>query len=74
MVGPESAGAHPGPACYRKGKSWYLPRQAPSHAAQAYLRPPTPTLPPFSPDPAAQSWTPSPAPNPHTLHASQGAP
>lgn len=24
VVGPESAGAHPGPACYRKGKKKYF--------------------------------------------------
>ena len=25
VVGPESASAHPGPVCYRKGVSGYLP-------------------------------------------------
>lgn len=39
VVGPESAGAHPGPACYRKGKNWDLPHQAPSHAAQPHPTP-----------------------------------
>ena len=23
VVGPESAGAHPGPVCYRKGENYY---------------------------------------------------
>lgn len=31
VVGPESAGAHPGPACYRKGKSEPLPCWASPH-------------------------------------------
>lgn len=35
VVGPESAGAHPGPACYRKGKSWHVLCQSPSHTAPA---------------------------------------
>lgn len=36
VVGPESAGAHPGPVCYRKGVFGYLPD---SNKSLMYLSP-----------------------------------
>ncbi|XP_032466557.1 5-oxoprolinase isoform X4 [Phocoena sinus] len=62
VVGPESAGAHPGPACYRKGKSWHVLCQSPSHTAPAQR--------PLQPTPTARSRRSPPAP--HRAHLPGG--
>lgn len=54
VVGPESAGAHPGPACYRKGKCWHTgPETLPAQPS------PSP-----SPTPTGHAWHPPTAPAP----------